>query len=452
MISDIREHVEVIKNLLEEKDYRVLRSILSDYEAADVAEIFDEMDKDVIPLLFRILPKDFASECFVEMDSDHQMLLISTFSDNELSQVLEDLFVDDTVDLLDEMPANVVKRVLKQTSKEKRDIINQILAYPKNSAGAIMTTEFVEIKPTMTAEEVFLRIKRTAVDKETIYTCYVTDDYRHLIGVVSVKDFLIAQDDDVTVEELMETQIISVSTTEDEEAAAKMLSKYDLLALPVVDQENRLVGILTYDDAMDIIESEDTEDIEIMAGITPTDKPYLKTGTFETWLKRIPWLMLLMISSTLTSKILQHFETALAAQAALIAFIPMLMGTGGNAGSQVSVTVIRGLSLDEIELRDVFRILWKELRVALLCGVSLAVVNFGKMLLIDDVTTMTALVVSLTVCAVVIVSKLVGGVLPLLVKRIGFDPAVMASPFITTIVDAVSLLVYFGIASALLSM
>ncbi len=452
MIGDIREHVAVIKELLEAKDYRVLRSILSDYEPADIADIFDEIDEDNIPLLFRILPKDFASDCFVEMDSDHQMLLISSFSDRELSDVMEDLFVDDTVDLLDEMPANVVKRVLRQTPHEKRMIINQILAYPKGSAGAIMTTEFVELKPDMTYDEVFKRIRRTAVDKETIYTCYVTDSYRHLIGVVTVKDFLVSRNDDATVEELMETQIISVTTTEDKESAAKILSKYDFLALPVVDNENRLVGILTYDDAMDIIESGDTEDIEIMAAITPTDKPYLKTGTFETWLKRIPWLMLLMISSTFTSKILQHFETALAAQTALIAFIPMLMGTGGNAGSQVSVTVIRGLSLGEIELRDVFRILWKEIRVSLLCGVSLAAVNFGKMLLIDNVTAMTALVVSITVCAVVIISKLVGGVLPLLVKKIGFDPAVMASPFITTIVDAVSLLVYFSIASAILTM
>ena len=450
MITDIREHVTVIKELLENKDYRVLRSILSDYEPADIAEIFDEIDNDDVPLLFRILPKDFASDCFVEMDSDHQMLLISSFSDRELSDVMEDLFVDDTVDLIDEMPANVVKRILSQTPHEKRMIINQILAYPKDSAGSIMTTEFVELKADMTADDVFKRIRRTAVDKETIYTCYVTDDKRHLIGVVSVKDFLISQNEEATVGELMETQIISVVTTETGEAAAKTLSKYDLLALPVVDNENRLVGILTYDDAMDIIESEDTEDIEIMAAITPTDKPYLKTGIFETWLKRIPWLMLLMISSTFTSKILQHFESALAAQAALIAFIPMLMGTGGNAGSQVSVTIIRGLSLDEIELRDVFRILWKELRVALLCGVSLAVVNFGKMLLIDNVTAITALVVSITVCTVVLVSKLVGGVLPLLVKTIGFDPAVMASPFITTIVDAVSLLVYIWIASILL--
>ena len=452
MIVDIRENVSKIEELLEEKDYRVLRSYLSELEPADIAEIFDEIDEDDIPLLFRILPKDLASEAFVEMDSDHQMLLISSFSDRELSDMMEDLFVDDMVDLLDEMPANVVKRVLSQTTHEKRMVINQILAYPKGSTGAVMTTEFVELKPDMTYEDVFKRIRRTAVDKETIYTCYVTDSYRHLIGVVTVKDFLISQNEDATVEELMETQIISVTTTEDEESAAKMLSKYDLLALPVVDNENRLVGILTYDDAMDIIESEDTEDIEIMAAITPTDKPYLKTGVFETWLKRIPWLMLLMISSTFTSKILQHFETALAAQAALIAFIPMLMGTGGNAGSQVSVTVIRGLSLDEIELRDIFSIIWKEMRVSVLCGVSLALVNFGKMLLIDNVTVQTAIVVSLTVCAVVIISKLVGGILPLLVKTIGFDPAVMASPFITTIVDAMSLLIYFAIASVMLSM
>ncbi len=449
---EVKKAVKEIDNLLETKEYRRLRLVLSEYEPADVAEIFDEVDEDYIPLLFRILPKEFASECFVEMDSDHQILLVSAFSDQELNEVLEDLFVDDTVELLDEMPSNVVKRILKQTPTEKRNIINQILAYPKGSAGAIMTTEFVELKAHMTTDEVFKSIRRAGLNKETIYTCYVTDASRHLIGVVTVKDFLTSDIEDVTVGDLMETQIISVNTTDDEGTAAKRLSKYDLLALPVVDNENRLVGIVTYDDAIDIIESEDTEDIEMMAAITPTDRPYLKTGVFETWLKRIPWLILLMVSSTFTSKILQHFEDALAAQAALIAFIPMLMGTGGNAGSQVSVTVIRGLSLGEIYMSDILSILWKEIRVSVITGVSLAVVNFGKMMLIDDVTAMTALVVSVTVVAVVIVSKLVGGILPVLVKRIGLDPAVMASPFITTIVDAVSLLVYFKIASIFLSM
>ena len=452
MITDLKKSVADITELLEQKDYRTLRSTLIQLEPADAAEILDTVPEDQIPLLFRILPKDFASECFVEMDSDHQMMLITAFSDTELDEVIDNLFVDDTVDLLDEMPSNVVKRVLSHATPEKRMIINQILAYPKNSAGAIMTTEFVELKAHMTADEVFKNIRRTGVDKETVYTCYVTDDSRHLTGVVTVKDILISKDPNATVGDLMETQIISVNTTEDEEVAANRLSKYDLMALPVVDNENRLVGIVTYDDAMDIIQSEDTEDIEIMAAITPTDRPYLKTGVFETWTKRIPWLMLLMVSATFTSKILQHFEDALAAQTALIAFIPMLMDTGGNAGSQVSVTIIRGLSLGEISLGDIFRILWKELRVAFLCGGALGIVNFGKMMLIDSVGIPTAIVVSLTLLVTVVIAKLVGATLPVIAKRIGFDPAVMASPFITTIVDALSLIVYFRIASALLHM
>lgn len=452
MITDIRELTGEIEDLLEEKDYRKLRSIMNDLEPADAAEILDSVDEDSIPLLFRILPKEFAAECFVEMDSDHQEMLISAFSDNELVSVIDNLFVDDTVDILEEMPANVVKRVLHHADPEKRKILNQILAYPKDSAGAAMTTEFVELKADMTADEVFKRIKRTGLDKETIYTCYVTDDRRKLIGVVTVKDFLTAQNEEATVGELMETQIISVSTTEDEATAAMMLSKYGFLALPVVDNENRLVGILTYDDAMEIIESEDTEDMEIMAGITPTDKPYLRIGVFETWWARIPWLLILMFSATFTSKILQHFEDALAAETALIAFIPMLMGTGGNAGGQVSVTIIRGLSLGEIYMRDILRVLWKELRVAVLCGVTLAVMNFGKMLLVDDVTVTIAAIVSVTVVIAVVIAKLVGGILPILVKRIGLDPAVMASPFITTIVDALTTLIYFKIAAMIIGL
>ncbi len=452
MITDIRALTAEIKDLLEEKDYRKLKSIMSELEPADAAEILDSVPEDLIPLLFRILPKEFAAECFVEMDSDHQMMLISAFSDSELTYVIDNLFVDDTVDILDEMPANVVKRVLNHADPEKRKTINQILAYPKDSAGACMTTEFVELKADMTADVVFKMIKRTGLDKETIYTCYVTDDHRKLIGVVTVKDFLTTQNEDATVGELMETQPISISTTEDEATAAKMLSKYDFLALPVVDNENRLVGIVTYDDAMDIIESEDTEDMEMMAAITPTDKPYLRTGVFETWWARIPWLLLLMFSATFTSKILQHFEDALAAETALIAFIPMLMGTGGNAGGQVSVTIIRGLSLGEIYLGDIFRVLWKELRVAVLCGVTLAVMNFGKMLLVDDVTVTIAAVVSITVVIAVVIAKLVGGILPILVKRLGLDPAVMASPFITTIVDALTTLVYFKIAAAVIGL
>ena len=452
MIADFKEISEKVEELLGEKRYRELRSIMCEYEAIDAAEILDSVSEEKLPLLFRILPKEFAAECFVELDSDHQEMLIAAFSDKELNEVIDELFVDDTVDLIEEMPANVVKRILRHADPEKRAIINQILDYPKNSAGTIMTTEFVELKETMTAEDVFKNIKRTGVDKETIYTCYVTDSSRHLIGVITVKDILTAEDEDATVGDLMETQIIRVITAEDKEVVAKMLSKYDLLAIPVVDNENRLVGIVTYDDAMDVIEREDTEDIEIMAAITPTDHPYLQTGVFETWTKRIPWLLLLMVSATFTSKILQHFEDALAAQTALMAFIPMLMDTGGNAGGQVSVTIIRGLSLGEISMGDILRVLWKEIRVAFFCGLTLAVVNFGKRMLIDNVTTTIAAVVCLTLVMTVVIAKLIGGSLPILAKRIGFDPAVMASPFITTIVDALSLMVYFKIAGVFLKL
>ena len=453
MSDDIMKIVPDIEDMLNNRKFHELRSMLSAYEPEDVAVIFDEVEEESIPILFRILPKEMAAECFVEMDSDHQKTLIEAFSDKELTAVVSDLFVDDTVDIIEEMPANVVKRILLHADPQKRKEINELLHYPKDSTGAIMTTEFVELKPDMTGEEVFRNIRNTGVDKETIYTCYVTDNARHLIGVVTVKDILTAPDDDITVGDLMEDQVISVGTLDDKEETARTMSKYDLMAIPVVDNENRLVGIVTYDDAMDVIESGDTEDIEIMAAITPTDKPYLKTGVFATWLKRIPWLLLLMVSATFTSKILQHFEDALTSQAAmtaLIAFIPMLMDTGGNAGGQVSVTVIRGLSLGEISMGDILRILWKEIRVAVLCGITLSAVNFGKMMILDHVSMSAAAVVSVTIVAVVIIAKLVGATLPIVAKRIGFDPAVMASPFITTIVDALSLLVYFNVAKLII--
>lgn len=450
MINDIKSAMTTICELLEKKDYHNLRSILAGFEPADAAMFFDMIDEEQIPILFRILPKEMAAECFVEMDVEHQRSLINAFSNKELDAVLSELFIDDTVDIIEEMPANVVKRILSRAGAEKRAQINQILHYPKDSAGTIMTTEFVELKPGMTPDDVFKNIKKTGLTKETIYTCYVTGESRKLIGVVTVKDILTASDESLTVGDLMDTQIISVNTLENKEETARTLSKYDLMALPVVDNENRLVGIVTYDDAMDILESEDTEDIEIMAAITPTDRPYLKTGVFETWKKRAPWLLLLMISATLTSKILQSFEDALAAQTALIAFIPMLMDTGGNAGGQASVTIIRGLSLDEIGLGDIFKILWKEFRVALLCGASLCVVNFVKMMALDAVSSAQAAVVSLTLLAAVIIAKLVGCSLPIFAKKIGFDPAVMASPFITTIVDALSLIVYFQVARLIL--
>ncbi len=438
-----------IEILLEEKKYSSLRDILNTINPADIATIFNDIQEDKLPLLFRLLPKELAAEAFVEMDDDMQELLIKGFSDAELKAVVDELYVDDAVDIVEEMPANVVNRVLKQADPELRKMINEILKYPEDSAGSIMTTEYLSLRPQMTVEEAIKRIRRTCVDKETIYTCYVTDQNRTLIGMLSLKDLLVADDDDV-VENIMETNVICVDTHTDQEEVAHMLSKYNFMALPVVDKETRLVGIVTFDDAIDVMEEETTEDIEMMAAITPTDKPYLKTGVFETWKKRIPWLLLLMISATFTGLIITSFESALAAQVALTAFIPMLMDTGGNSGSQASVTIIRGLSLNEIEFRDIFRVIWKEIRVAVLCGLTLAAANFVKLILLDRAGIMISLTVCLTLVITVIVAKVIGCSLPMLAKKIGFDPAVMASPFITTMVDALSLLVYFGTATALL--
>ena len=442
--------------LLDEKKYHSLRDILSTMNPADIAAIFDDLDQARLPLLFRLLPKELAAETFVEMEPDAQELLIRGFSDSELREVLDELYVDDAVDIVEEMPANVVRRILSQADPDMRKDINEILRYPENSAGSIMTTEYVSLRPGMTVEEAILRIRRTGVDKETIYTCYVTKN-RTLIGLVSVKDLLLAQDDDETVDKIMETNVISVHTHTDQEEVARMFSKYNFLALPVVDTENRMVGIVTFDDAMDVMEDEATEDMEIMGGMTPSDKTYLRSSTFDLFKHRIPWLMLLMVSATFTGLIITHFESALAAQVALTAFIPMLMDTGGNSGSQSSVTIIRALSLGEIEFSDLPRVVWKEIRTAVLCGISLAAACFAKIMLVDrlmlgneDVTCLVALVVCATMALTVLVAKVIGCVLPMLAKKVGFDPAVMASPFITTIVDALSLLIYFGIASVLL--
>jgi magnesium transporter len=392
------------------------------------------------------------------MEPDAQELLILGFSDNELREVLSELYVDDAADLVEEMPANVVKRILKQADPEMRNTINQLLRYPENSAGSIMTTEYVSLRPHMTVGEAILRIRRQGVDKETIYTCYVTEG-RKLIGLVTVKDLLLAEDDEIPVTDIMLTNLISVTTQTDQEEVARMFSKYNFLALPVVDGENRMVGIVTFDDAMDVMEEEATEDIELMSGMTPSEKPYLKSSPFELFKNRIPWLMLLMVSATFTGLIMTAFEGALAAQIALSAFIPMLMGTGGNSGSQSSVTVIRGLSLDELRFKDIGVVLWKELRTAVLCGIALAVVCFAKIWLVDkllfgnpDITLMVDLVVCLALAVTVVLAKVVGCLLPILAKAIKLDPAVMASPFITTIVDALSLLVYFLFAKALLKL
>ena len=448
-VDDMEKIEEQIEILLQQRKFAALSKILKELNPPDVANLMHTMPEEDLPLVFRILPKELAAETFVELDGDVQELLIRSFSDKELRAVMDELFVDDAVDMIEEMPANVVTRILRNTDADTRKIINSILKYPEDSAGSIMTVEYVYLKKTMTVSEAFRQIRQVGVDKETIYTCYVIES-RKLIGLITVKDLLLSADDCI-IEDIMDSHVIFVDAYEDKEIVAEKFRKYGLLAMPVVDREERLVGIVTFDDAMDVIQEENTEDIEKMAAIMPTDKPYLKTGVFETWKKRIPWLLLLMVSATFTSSILGHFENALAAQSVLIAFIPMLMDTGGNAGGQASVTIIRGLSLNEISMGDIIKIIWKEIRVAVICGVTLAVVSFGKVLLVDRVSVTMAAVISLTMLLTVLVAKLVGCTLPILAKRIGFDPAVMASPFITTIVDALSLVIYFKIATMLLS-
>jgi len=457
------ERFEIVEKallkMLDEKKYASLRDILVTMNPSDVAGLFDGLEEKQIPVMFRLLPKEQAAETFVEMEPEAQQLLIQGFSDNELREVLDELYVDDAADLVEEMPANVVRRILTQADPEMRSSINQILRYPENSAGALMTMEYVSLRPDMTVEESILRIRRQGVDKETIYTCYVLSKDRTLLGIVTVKDLLLAESDDTEIQEIMTENVISVTTQDDQEEVAKMFSKYNFLALPVVDTEKRMVGIVTFDDAMDVMEEEATEDMEIMAAMTPSEKSYLKSTPFDLYKHRIPWLMLLMVSATFTGMIISSFESALALLPALTAFIPMLMDTGGNCGSQSSVTVIRALSLDELELSDVFTVLWKEVRTAVLCGVTLAALCFLKVLLIDrllmgneSISLSVDLVICLALGVTVVMAKMVGCTLPLLAKRLGFDPAVMASPFITTIVDALSLLVYFLFAKTILGL
>lgn len=441
--------VERIKDLIENKKWANLKEILEDMNEQDIAELFMELDEHAVTLVYRLLPKELAAEVFVNMEPDYQETLIRAFSDAELREVLDELYVDDAVDVIEEMPATLVKRILQHTDPEMRKSINEILRYPEDSAGSIMTIEYVDLKRNMTVSDAFTRIRRTGVDKETIYTCYVTDSKRKLKGVVTAKDLMLADENDL-IRDIMDSHVLSASTSEDKEVVADMFQKYDLLALPVVDSEERLVGIITVDDAIDVLQEEATEDIEKMAAITPTDKPYLKMSAFETWKKRIPWLLLLMVSATFTGKIIQHFESALAAQVILTSFIPMLMDTGGNCGGQASVTIIRSLSLGDIEFKDIFKVVWKEFRVAILCGVTLAIANFAKMMLVDRVEPIIAAVVCLTLVCTIIVAKFIGCTLPILAKAVKLDPAVMASPFITTIVDALSLLVYFSFATNLL--
>ena len=459
------ERFEIVEKallaMLEDKKYSTLRDILVTMNPIDIAGLFDGLEDKQIPLMFRLLPKELAAETFVEMEADAQELLIRGFSDNELKEVLDELYVDDAADIVEEMPANVVKRILKHADPEMRHSINQILRYPENSAGSIMTTEYVSLRPNMTVEEAILRIRRQGVDKETIYTCYVTAKDRTLMGLVTVKDLLLADDDEMKIEELMQENVadmIYVNTKADQEEVAQLFNKYNFLALPVVDGEQRMVGIVTFDDAMDVMEEEATEDMELMSGMTPSEKPYLRSSALDLFKNRIPWLMLMMVSATFTGLIMTAFEDALAAQIALSAFIPMLMGTGGNSGSQSSVTVIRGLSLGELEFSDIGTILWKEIRTALMCGVALAVVCFAKIWLVDhllmgneNITLTVDLVVCLALCVTVVLAKMVGCMLPMAAKAVKLDPAVMASPFISTIVDALSLLVYFMFAKMLLN-
>ena len=447
---------DTLRLLLEKKRYTSLKDILATMNGADIASVLNELEPEKIPLLFRLLPKELAAEAFVEMEPDQQELLIKGFSDSELREVINELYVDDAADLVEEMPANVVKRILAQADPQMRKEINEILRYPEDSAGSIMTTEFVSLQPGMTVEQAIQRIRRTGVDKETIYTCYVTEKQK-LLGFITIKDMLLCNNDDATIGDLMDTNVISVTTTADQEEVANALSKYNFIALPVVDTENRLVGIITFDDAMDVMEDESTEDIELMAGMTPSDKSYLRSSPFDLFKHRVPWLMLLMVSATFTGMIITGFENALSRFVVLTAYIPMLMGTGGNSGSQSSVTVIRALSLGELEFSDILTVVWKEIRTAVMCGLALAVLCLGKLMLVDrlllnnpSVTFSVSIVVCAALAVTILIAKIIGCILPMLAKKIGFDPAVMASPFITTIVDAVSLLVYFGVATVVL--
>lgn len=438
--------------MLEKKRMKQLKETLEEMNEFDVAEFISELPRRNIAMVFRLLTKTKSAEVFANLDAPEQSHIIESITDAELGEIIEELFVDDAVDLLEELPANVVKRVMRTATPETRNLINQYLEYPENSAGSIMTAEFVDLKKYMNVREAIARIRRIGEDKETIYTCFVVSSGRTLEGIVTVKQLLLS-DDEAIIGDIMDTNIICATTTDDQEKVSDMFSDYDLLAIPVVDKERRLVGIVTVDDVIDVLQEEITEDFEKMAGITPSDKPYSRAGAVDIWKGRIPWLMFLMVSATFTSMIIRHFEASLATCAVLTGFIPMLMGTGGNSGSQSSTAVIRSLSLGETQPKDLFSVIWKELRVSLLCGITLAAVNFVKMFVIDKylignegVTFMVALTVSLTLVFVVVFAKIVGSTLPLLAEKLGIDPAVMASPLISTITDAVSLLIYFVLA------
>ncbi|MDC7292361.1 magnesium transporter [Butyrivibrio sp. DSM 10294] len=441
--------VEVLQDLLSSRQYTLLRQTISEMNTADIAAAMGEMENEDSLKMFRILPKDMAADVFADLELDAQQYIIRSLSDREASNIIDNLMADDATDLLEEMPANVVKRILANASPETRADINHLLRYPEDSAGSIMTVEYVDLREDMTVNDAIERIRQKGVDSETINICYVVTRQKILVGTVALRYLLIMNPDD-TIGDIMNTNVISINTMTDQEEAARMFQKYGFTAMPVVDNETRMVGIITIDDVVDILEEEATEDIEKMAAIMPSDKPYPKVGIFETYKNRMPWLLLLMISATFTGAIITGFQEALAAYVVLTAYIPMLMDTGGNAGSQASVSIIRGLSLKEIEFDDIFKIIWKELRVAFLCGLTLASASFVKLLLLDKLSVPVAAVVCLTLLIVVLIAKLVGCCLPMLASKAGFDPAVMASPMITTIVDALSLLVYFNMATRLL--
>ena len=441
--------LEIVKELLETKQYTRLRQKMAEMNIADIAVVLEELDEEDLLKIFRILPKNMAADVFSYLGVDNQQFIITSLSEKDAAGIINNLMADDATDLLEEMPANIVKKLLANANPETRRDINHLLRYPEDSAGSIMTVEYVDLKESMTVEDAIARIRNVGVDSETINICYVLDAKRTLVGTVALRYLLISPPDAV-IGEIMHENVIYINTLMDQEEVARQFQKYDFTAMPVVDNEKRLVGIITVDDIVDIMQEEATEDMEKMAAIVPSDKPYMKTSVYVTWKKRMPWLLLLMISATFTGSILTTFEDALMAYGALIAYIPMLMDTGGNAGGQASVTIIRGLSLNEIEFKDAFRVVWKEIRVAVLCGLTLAAANFIKLLLLDRVELMVAIVVCLTLVVAVMIAKIVGCTLPMLAKRIGFDPAVMASPFITTIVDVLSLLVYFQIATYLL--
>lgn len=445
---------EIFERLLQDKQYKAIKSIFDTLNPVDIAELFPELDEKDMVILFRLIPKERAAEVFTYLGQEEERVLLLALTDTEIKGIMDDMFIDDAVDVIEEMPANVVERMLA-LSGEKRTAINTILNYPEDSAGSIMTLEYISLLPSMTIGDALKKVKSAGIRSETVYTCYVVEKHK-LLGIITAKDLLTC-DDSEKISDVMETNIISVKTHTDKEEVAALFNKYDFLSLPVVDNEFCLVGIVTVDDAMDVLQEEAEEDFQKMAAITPTDKPYLRTTPFSIWKSRIPWLLILMVSATFTGIIISSFEGALSKLVVLTAFIPMLMDTGGNSGSQASVTIIRGLSLGEIGVKDVFKVMWKEFRVSILCGISLAAAAFLKVILIDgllmgnsDVSVTVALVVALTLWLTVICAKLIGCSLPIVAKKLGFDPAVMASPFITTIVDAVSLLVYFGFAKMFL--